>query len=489
MGMFTTSSTSGLPETMAKTNRSLEHIFNPRSIAIVGVSSEPLNFAATVYLATSLRFQFPGPIYPVGAEGEEVSGLRIYRRIVDIPGQVDLVIIAIPASAIPQVIEECIAKGVRTIHIFSSGFSESGEEEGIMLEREIVALARRGGIRIVGPNCMGLYHPSASLSFGYNFPRESGPVAYLSQSGGNAFHLVRAAAARGLRFSKVASYGNAADVDESELLDYFAADSQTGIIAAYIEGVKEGRRFIRVLKEATRAKPVIVVKGGTTEVGMRAVASHTGALAGSNAIWEGLLKQAGAVRADNLEEAVDLLITFLLMPLPQGRRVALVGVGGGAGVHGADQCARSGLLIPPLSQKIVTRLREIFGGPGISLGNPVDTNVLDVSPQQFGDILKTVAESPEIDFIIAHIGVELGPFTWHRVEVLEGKVETIIRAARSFTKPVAIALHTAASARSIQTVAEVQQRYFSSGFPFYNSIGAAAQAIGKFLDHHQRSKA
>lgn len=483
------SGTSDLSESVAKVKRSLEHIFNPRSIAIVGVSPDPLNFAATVYVATSLRFQFPGPIYPVGPEGEEVSGLKIYRRIADIPGPVDLVIIAIPAPAIPQVMEECVAKGVRAVHIFSAGFSESGEEDGIRLESEIIALARRGGIRIIGPNCMGLYNPSASLSFGYNFPRESGPVAYLSQSGGNAFHLVRAAAARGLRFSKVASYGNAADIDESELLEYFAADSQTGLIASYIEGVKEGRRFIRVLTEAARAKPVIVFKGGTTEVGMRAVASHTGALAGSNAIWEGLLKQAGAVRADSIEEAVDLLVTFLLMPLPKGRRVALVGVGGGAGVQGADQCVRAGLLVPPLSGEMVRRLGEIFGGPGVSLGNPVDTNVLDVSPKQFGDILKTVAGSPQIDFLIAHVGVELGPFTWHRVDVLEGKVETIVRAARSFQKPVAMVLHTATTGRSIQTVAEIQQGYFSSGFPIYNSIGAAAIAIGKFMDHRQRSKA
>jgi acyl-CoA synthetase (NDP forming) len=473
---------------MVKINGSLEHIFNPRSIAIVGVSDEPLNFASTVYVATLLRFQFAGPIYPVGPEGDEVSGLKIYRRIVDIPGPVDLVIIAIPASAIPQVMMECIAKEARAVHIFSSGFSESGKEEGISLEREIVALARRGGISIIGPNCMGLYNPSASLSFGYNFPMDGGPVAYLSQSGGNAFHLVRAAAARGLRFSKVASYGNAADIDESDLLDYFAADSQTGVIAAYIEGVKDGRRFISVLKEAARAKPTIVFKGGTTEVGRRAVASHTGALAGSDGIWEGLLRQAGAVRADSIEELVDLLITFLLMPLPTGRRVALVGVGGGASVHGADQCARAGLLVPPLSQEIVRRLGKIFGGPGISLENPVDTNVLDVSPEQFGDVLKTVAVSPEIDFIIAHVGVDLGPFTWHRVEVLERKVETIVRAAGSFQKPVAMVLHTATSGRSIQAVAEVQQRYSSSGLPIYNSIGAAARAIGKFLDHHQRNK-
>jgi len=473
---------------MVKINGSLEHIFNPSSIAIVGVSDEPLNFASTVYVATLLRFQFAGPIYPVGPEGDEVSGLKIYRRIVDIPGPVDLVIIAIPASAIPQVMEECIAKEARAVHIFSSGFSESGKEEGISLEREIVALARRGGISIIGPNCMGLYNPSASLSFGYNFPMDGGPVAYLSQSGGNAFHLVRAAAARGLRFSKVASYGNAADIDESDLLDYFAADSQTGVIAAYIEGVKDGRRFISVLKEAARVKPTIVFKGGTTEVGRRAVASHTGALAGSDGIWEGLLRQAGAVRADSIEELVDLLITFLLMPLPTGRRVALVGVGGGASVHGADQCARAGLLVPPLSQEIVRRLGKIFGGPGISLENPVDTNVLDVSPEQFGDVLKTVAVSPEIDFIIAHVGVDLGPFTWHRVEVLERKVEIIVRAAGSFRKPVAMVLHTATSGRSIQAVAEVQQRYTSSGLPIYNSIRAAARAIGKFLDHHQRNK-
>ncbi len=469
--------------------KNLEYIFHPSSVAIVGASPDPSNLANLVFLFCLQRFQFPGQIYLVGSRGEEISGLKVYRQIRDIPGPVDHVMVSIPAHLIPQLMEDCVSKGVKSAFIFSSGFSESGEEEGIRLEREIVRIAKKGGLRIVGPNCMGIYHPSASLSFGYDFPRESGPVGYLSQSGGNTFHLVRSAAARGLRFSKVISYGNAADLNEADFLEYFASDPETKIIAAYIEGVKEGQRFVRVLKEAAKAKPVIMLKGGGTEVGNRAVASHTGALAGSDAVWDALFKQAGVVRVYDLDEMVDVILTFLLMSPPKGRRVGMVGTGGGASVQGADECGRAGMLIPPLSQEIVKRLGQIFSAPGIGLGNPVDSNVLDVSPHQFGDILSTVASSPDIDLLIAHVGVELSPFRYHRAEVLAQKVETIIKAGKAFPKPLAIVLHTASSGQSMQTVAEVQQKYFASGFPIYNSIARAANAISKFLQYHESHQA
>lgn len=466
--------------------KSLDDILSPRSVAIVGVAPGDVNFAAMVFLAALLRFQFPGPIYPVGQTGEEISGLKMYRRITDIPGAVEHVIVAIPASAVPEVMEDCVAKGVKSVYIFSAGFSESGEEEGIRLEREVVGIARKGGIRLLGPNCMGIYHPAANFSFGYNFPTESGPVGYLSQSGGNSYHMVRAAAARGIRFSKVVSYGNAADIDETELLQYFATDPETSIIAAYVEGVKDGRRFISVLREAAQAKPVIMMKGGSTEAGTRAVASHTGALAGSDAIWDALFKQTGVVRVYSMEEMVDVILAFLFLPPPLGPRVGLMGVGGGASVYGADECIRAGLIIPPLSQESVGRLAEILGGAGISLGNPIDCYLLDVSPEQFGSMLEIAAKGPETDFLIAHIGVDLGPFTWHRPPVLEAKVEAIINSAKTFTKPVAIVLHTATTGRSMQVVAEVEQKYFSSGLPIYNSIGSAANAIAKLIDYHQR---
>lgn len=469
--------------------KNLEYIFHPSSVAIVGASPDPANIANLVFLFCLQRFQFPGQIYLVASRGEEISGLKVYRQIRDIPGPVDHVIVSIPAHLIPQLMDDCVSKGVKSAFIYSAGFSESGEGEGIRLEREIVRIAKKGDLRIIGPNGMGIYHPSASLSFGYDFPRESGPVGYLSQSGGNTFHLVRSAAARGVRFSKAISYGNAADLNEADLLEYFASDPETKIVAAYIEGVKEGQRFVRVLKEAAEAKPVIMLKGGCTEVGNRAVASHTGALAGSDAVWDALFKQAGVVRVYDIDEMVDVIVTFLLLSPPQGRRVGMVGIGGGASVQGADECGRAGMLIPPLSQEIVKRLGEIFNAPGISLGNPVDSTVLDVSPHQFGDILSTVASSPDIDLLIAHVGVELSPFRYYKPEVLAQKVETIIEAGKAFSKPLAIVLHTASSGQSMQTVAEVQQKHFASGFPIYNSIARAANAISKFLQYHESHRA
>jgi acyl-CoA synthetase (NDP forming) len=297
-------------------NADLDMVFNPKSVAVVGVPADSSRHSmARTYVRALVECKFNGPIYPVNPKGGEINGLKIYPNVKDVPDSVDYVISCIPATLAPQLARDCVAKGVKAIQFFTSGFGEEGTEEGKRLEAEICDIARQGGIRLIGPNCMGVYCPKSGLSYALDYSTESGPVALICQSGGNAIYFVRHAAQRGVRFSKVVSFGNAVDVDESDLLEYLTNDTETKIIAAYIEGLKDGRRFSQVVRRAAAAKPVIIMKGGSTEAGARAVASHTGVLAGSARIWDGLLRQAGVIPASTLEELADIVVTLLYLPV------------------------------------------------------------------------------------------------------------------------------------------------------------------------------
>jgi acyl-CoA synthetase (NDP forming) len=285
-------------------------MFYPRSVALVGVSANPAGFGATGFLMQLRRVGFPGGIYPVNPKAAEIQGLKTYPDLKSIPEVVDLVTVAVPAPRVPEVLEDCIAAGVKNVHIFSSGFSETGEEEGQQLETRITEIIRRGGLRVVGPNCMGIYVPASKLTaFGAD-PAGSGPVAFISQSGGHANFLTRYAQGLGIRFSKVISFGNACGLQALDFLEYLAEDTETKIITMYLEGIKNGNEFTRLVRAINRTKPVIVWKGGLTESGSRAVASHTGSLAGEGRVWDAFFAQTGAVRVNSLEEIVDVVMAF-----------------------------------------------------------------------------------------------------------------------------------------------------------------------------------
>jgi len=306
---------------------SLDFLFNPSSIAIAGVSPETSKPNAAQFYVTSLKnFGYKGAIYPIHPSGGEIFGMKVYENVNDIPGPVDLVVSAIPARFTPQLIEDCGKKGVKAVHLFTSGYSEIEDEIGQKLENEILRSAKKASVRLVGPNCMGIYHPAGGVTFAGEFPPDQngfpatpGALGLISQSGGNCIYCIRESASKGLFFSKAISYGNAADLNESDYLEYMTEDPQTRVIAAYIEGVKDGERFIHALKEAASRKPVIINKAGNTETGARACASHTSAIAGSASVWHDLLRQVGAIQVANMSELVDVALAFDKMPLPRGR--------------------------------------------------------------------------------------------------------------------------------------------------------------------------
>lgn len=464
----------------------LESIFHPRSIAIVGASNNPRRAINRFFLYPLLEFGYKGRIYPINPTASEIAGLKVYPSIMDIPGPVDHVTCAIRATLTPQLMRECVAKGVKLIQLYTSGFSETGEEKGIRLEKEIVEIARQGGVRVLGPNCMGIYCPDSRISYEDFFSKQSGNVGLLSQSGGNSIEAAQFASVRAVYFSKVVSYGNACDINEAELLEYFAHDPQTKIITGYIEGTRDGRRFIKALQEATETKPVIILKGGTTQAGTKAAASHTGALAGSNIIWESLFRQLGVMQVYDLEELFDLALLFQHFKPVRGRKLGIVGSGGGASVLITDSCEREQLIIPSFPQEIRRRLREIVpeeADPGTIVRNPVDFSTTWVRPGVFPALLETMDKYDGIDFILIYLGLFPGG------DEIEAKViDSIIETKRNIIKPIVMVLRYKHAPQVGKLALDLQKKCAGGGIPVFSSFARATRAINTFIQYHEQRR-
>lgn len=382
------------------TEHALDPIFNPRAVAVVGVRSNPNAAGMGSFYDSLLEADFParGGLYPVNPKVDEINGARCYRSLLDTPDPVDHVISQVPASVVPELVDQCVAKKVRSIHFFTAGFSETGDEQMADVETAMIDKLRSAGIRAIGPNCMGLYVPSSRLAFMNGFPTESGNVLLLSQSGANAGEIVHGLVSRGIRFSKAISYGNGADLRAHDFLDYAADDPETQVVAAYIEGVQDGRAFFAALKRCARVKPVIILKGGRTQSGSHAAHSHTGSLAGSIEVFDAACRQAGAARAETMDELHDLVVAASTNTrLVTGRGVALVGGGGGGfAVLSADAIDREGLTVPKMPQRAIDRMREYIPVAGSSVNNPIDA----FPPEEHvDDMLRVVASAEGIDMV------------------------------------------------------------------------------------------
>jgi acyl-CoA synthetase (NDP forming) len=382
---------------------SLAEVLHPQSIAVVGASDDG---RGSQYFSTLIDFGFKGSIYPVNPKYSMVMNMKAYPTVKDIPGPVDFVISAAPAPQIPRIMQDCADKGVKGIHLFTARFSETGRQDAAELERNILRIAKAGGVRIIGPNCMGVYFPEMGISFQPHFPKESGPIALASQSGQAAGEIINKTTTRGALFNKAISYGNAIDFNECDFLEYFANDPAIKVIMMYIEGPKNGSRFFNLLREVTRKKPVVIIKGGRGNSGTRAVSSHTASLAGSTEMWNTMINQSGAVSVNNIDELVDVTLSFHFLPPIVGRRVGVAAGAGGATVLAADQCEEAGLDVIPLPQEI----REELKSRGIQIwdwiSNPADFSINmgdeDFSPQQ---LLKMMAMNPNFDLIITSVNI------------------------------------------------------------------------------------
>lgn len=474
-----------------KNTENLDFLFHPRTIAIAGVSGKAKNFNAGLkFLESLIQFGFKGKIYPMNPTGGEVMGMKIYKSVKDIPDEIDFVISAIPAPYTPQLVADAAQKGVRAIHFFTSGFGEIENIEGKRLQADIMAKAKAGGIRVIGPNCLGLYCPAGGLSFNADFEKVSGPVAMIAQSGGNAAHCIHEGNGRGVFFSKVISMGNGADLNESDYLEYLAQDDETKIITAYIEGVKEGPRFFRALKSTAKSKPVIVLKVGTSESGAEAAVSHTTALAGSNQVWEGVLRQAGAIRAGSIEEMMDITLALQHMPAPKGNKIVIAGIGGGASVILADEFSNAGMVLPRLSDKMRKSLIELYPSEaGRIFKNPVDLNNFE-GPETFFKTMKALDQYEEADLLAIHVAFDhFGLISIQDKEFMIGVlVKLIVEVSREIKKPLAIILHSFTTAQTRKLAYDAGKELSAAGLAVFPSIQRAAVALGKFTRYHENHR-
>jgi acyl-CoA synthetase (NDP forming) len=353
----------------------LNPLFHPNSIAIIGASADKTKFSNRVVDALQ-ALGYPGIIYLVNTNTEAVPGEQVFRQVSDIPGQVDLAVLFVPARAVPSAIEDCARKEVRVAIIHGAGFAELGEE-GRNLQEAVTRTARHAGMHIVGPNCMGIASPSSHINMvTTRYPGlEPGGLGFAGQSGWATEYALVNGSDRGLGFSAAVSCGNQADLTIADYLDYLGSDPETKIIGAYVEGFKEGPRFFESARRAARQKPVVIWKSGRTALGARFTQSHTGSLAGNGAIAQAVFKQTGVEEAIGIEDLMDALVAFSSPLLPQGRRVGVVVDTGGIGVAACDACEAVGLEVRQLPIPVQQELRDYlkqYLPPFAGISNPVD---------------------------------------------------------------------------------------------------------------------
>ncbi len=469
----------------------IESALNPASIAVVGVSDNSLSMGYN-FLRYLIDYGYPNRVYPINRNRKKILNLKAYPALEAVPGFIDYVICCLPASQVTDLLDNCAMKNVKTVHLFTARLSETGHKEAILLEKEILNRARKHGIRLVGPNCMGVYHPGMGISFGYDLPRESGPVGMFIQSGGVSADIIRYASLQGIHFSKVVSYGNGLDLNESDFLEYFGRDPETKIIAGYIEGVKDGRRFFNALQRAACLKPVIILKAGGSSAGAKAAASHTAALAGSRSVWESVIRQARAIQVQTLEELINLVVSLSFLSPISGKKVGIIGGGGGRGVITADGCGEADFHVAPLPSDLLDAIKEMVPEMWWKwIGNPVDISILP-RPYLRRSILKLMAGSPAFDFIVANLTLEA---PWEKDEFInyvKGEVEDIVEINNQAIKPIVVILPTGNLGINDfenwrwRFIAEQKARLVSARVPVYPTIGQAASALNYFVNYHQK---
>ena len=374
----------------------LDSIFSPKSIAVIGASQTPGSVGEAVF-NNILQGGYTGTVYPVNVKAHSVHGVRAYSSIRDLPEQVDLAIVIVPAPVVPRIVEECGESGVRGLVVISAGFKEVGEE-GATLERETAETGRKYSIRLVGPNCLGVVNTSLQTrlnsSFASKMPME-GSIAFASQSGVLCAAILDYASGEKIGFFKFVSMGNKADLNENDLLEYLGHDPDTKVILLYVEDLVDGRKFLEVASRVTQTKPIIAVKAGVSPEGAKAAASHTGALAGSEEAYDAVLRQSGVLRVESVIELFDYGRAFAEQPLPKSNRVAIITNGGGPGIMATDACVRYGLEIAPFSERTKKKLRA--GLPkSASVNNPVDV-IGDAQADRYEVALKAVLWDPNVD--------------------------------------------------------------------------------------------
>ncbi|MEM1623211.1 MAG: CoA-binding protein [Sulfolobales archaeon] len=455
----------------------IEFFFSPKTVVVVGASRKPGKVGYE--LLRNLRETFRGVLYAVNPEAKEILGVPCYPNLASVPGDIDVAVVSVPAEKVLEVAEEAGKRGVKGLIVISGGFKEVGAE-GLERERKLIEIVKKYGMRLIGPNCVGVYVPKTGMNTLFlskerqGYPSH-GFIAFASQSGAFGSAVLDWAAMRGIGISKFVSYGNKADVDEIDVLLYLKNDDDTRVITLYIEGLENGTEFFKVLREVTKYKPVVILKSGRTEAGARAASSHTGSLAGSDAVYDAVFKQSGAIRAYSMEELFDLAMGLAMQPPAAGDRVVILTVGGGSGVMATDALSELGLKVPRLSDSTVNKLRKVLL-PFASPFNPVDVtgSAVDEHLVEAIDILLTSEDQVDAVmwlpyYMVPGITPELNK------KFLE-RVKKVFRETNRVVPIVGVATggsYTAIYAKEAE----------SMGIPMYVSPERAAKVIKALVDY------
>lgn len=442
----------------------LRGVLEPKSVAVIGAGRAPGGIGHAI-LRNLIQGPFNGRVYPVNKTADNVSGVPAWPSVGAIPGKVDLAVIAVPVNAVLGAVHECGAAGVGSLVIISSGFGETGSE-GAAKERELLDVARSYGMRLVGPNCMGVINTDPNIRLNTTFAPSQPPpgnMAFFTQSGALGVAVIDEAARLGIGLSGFVSAGNKIDISGNDLLQYWEQDDRTDVILLYLESFGNPRKFAEIARRVSRRKPIIAVKGGKSSAGARAAASHTAALASPDVSVDALFRQSGVIRVASLEQLFDVARVVATAPLPAGNRVGVVGNAGGAGILTADACEAAGLTLPELSAETTKRLREVLN-PAAAIGNPIDMTAMG-GPEEYRAALQAVLADPSVDSVIAI-------FTPLHTDAI-GIADAIRTVAHEATKPVLAAVF-----------GEAQERLRASrDMPVFTFPEAAAYALGAVAEY------
>jgi acyl-CoA synthetase (NDP forming) len=457
--------------------KKLDRALNPRTVAVVGDSGRrgynwlnSMKTAAKLYSVQLDENEIPGI---------EEMGIPNYKSLMEIPDDIDYVLVTVPRKVAPIVLKDCIAKQVGGAAFFTSGFAETDTEEGKELQSTITQMAQEAGLVLIGPNCMGLYNPAAGVRFA---PRQpvgfEGPVTFVSQSGSHAGDFAMSAHAAGIQINKVVSFGNGIVLENADYLEYFTQDPQTKYLAMYIEGLRDGRRFFDLLREATQRKPIILMKGGMTAAGKRATASHTASLAGSAEVWEAMCRQAGAIQARSIAEVIDLLKAVTMLPPFTGDRMGLTGGAGGQSVSMTDAFSLAGLTVPTLTEASYSKMSEWFSLVGASYRNPID---MGSNRREIQTIMDILTDDDNVDCITMQLrpgpsGIDANP---------EAQLSALTECKSRSNKPFAVILSTSDPVQEAVRVKELEDHLHGLNIPTFPSYDRAAQAIRKVRDYYR----
>ena len=474
----------------------LDCLFYPASVAVAGASNNPSSRGYD-FMQHLINFGYQGKIYPINLKSPEIMGIKAYPNLDSIPDKVEHVIYCIGLENMPAFLDSAAKKGVKSIHVFSARGAETGRADAKALEIEIRNKARAYGIRLLGPNCMGVYCPETGFSFCSDFAKEPGDVGAIIQSGGSSTDIARYGVLRGLRFSKLVSYGNALDINEMDLLQYMADDPKTRVIVAFIEGLRgDGREFLDLVRRTTAKKPFIVCKGGLSKSGARTTLSHTASLAGSSMVWNTAIRQAGGIPVRDIDDLVNVATAFSLVKPVKGRRLGTGGSGGGRNTVSCDEWEDNGFEVVPLPQYI----REEFKKRGAILWDCLD-NPADRSITVPGDaftvpaLLLEMAKDPNFDFICANVAADDHPYNKETfVDWISSTVEGYLKLPGQTDKPFFLIMSDRPLGSADmdhwfwREVARLRTRAIEERVAFFPTVDKAAHAVNEMIWYYQRKE-